>query len=418
MTIKTDQIKRLDRLRLRLCWESPVLAPGLAALQVRPSRLVPTAAVSGRGVVYANEEFFSKKSDSECTFVVLHELMHVLLRHHERCAGRIPFIWNIAGDLVINEAIPALGLNGTTRSEFVTVPADALWRERDTPWVPAGLTTEAVYDHLMKKAEDELEKLRKDGVVGAGCGVSDDEPQGQGDGGNIDVSSAVAEGLSPSEWRAIANTIEASARSSAGCEADAIKALLHRPPARVPWASLLRQLAAQASSRLGRDFSTWSRRSRRSPRNVVLPGYRALETALAVVIDASGSVSDEDLSHMVAETQAAVDATGVPAFLVVHDAAVFSAGWIRPAAPFEEVAKHIGGRGGTLFDPAYRRVAEEKRAFAAVVHFTDGMPYGAWPAKPDNCKIAIAAITPHGTEELVPDHWRVVPIEGPRKAAA
>ena len=413
--VAVDQIKRLDRLRLRLCWESPVLAPGLAALQIRPSKLLPTAAVSGRGVVYANEAFFAKKPDSECTFIVLHELMHVLLRHHERCAGRIPFIWNIAGDLVINEAIPALGLNETTRSEFVTVPADCLWRERDTPWVPAGLTSEATYDHLMKKAEEELEKLRKDGVVGAGCGVSDDEPQERDGGGN--APGAAGEGLSPSEWRAIANTIEASAKSSAGREAAALKALLHRPPARVPWASLLRQLAAQASSRIGRDFTTWNRRSRRSPRNIVLPGSRALETALAVVIDASGSVSDEDLSHMVSETRAAVDATGVPAFLVVHDAAVFSAGWIRPAAPFEEVAKHIGGRGGTLFDPAYDRIEEEKRSFAACVHFTDGAPCAEWPAKPDNCKIAVAAITPQGTDELVPNGWRVVPIEGPRKAA-
>lgn len=408
-----DQIKRLDRLRLRLCWESPTLAPGLAALQIRPSKLLPTAGVSGRGVVYANEAFFAKKPDSECTFIILHELMHVLLRHHERTSGRIPFVWNIAGDLVINEAIPALGLNETTRSEFVTVPADCLWRERDTPWVPAGLTTEATYDHLMKKAEEELAKLRKEGVVGAGCGVSDDEPEARPEGGG---AADAAEGLSPSEWRAIANTIEASANAGAGREAAALKTLLHRPPARVPWASLLRQLASQASSRLGRDFTTWSRRSRRSPRNIVLPGSRALETALAVVIDASGSVSDEDLSHMVSETRAAVDATGVPAFLVVHDAAVFSAGWIRPAAPFEEVAKHIGGRGGTLFDPAYDRIAEEKRSFAACVHFTDGMPCDEWPTKPDNCKIAVAAITPQGTDELVPAGWRVVPIEGPRKA--
>lgn len=415
-----DQIRRLDRLRLRLCWESPVLAPGLAALQIRPSKLLPTAAVSGRGVVYANEAFFAKKPDSECTFIILHELMHVLLRHHERVSGRIPFVWNIAGDLVINEAIPALGLNETTRSEFVTVPADCLWRERDTPWVPEGLTSEATYDHLMQKAEEELEKLRKEGTVGAGCGVSDDEPQEREDGaggGAGSGASAPAEGLSPSEWRAIANTIEASAASGAGREAAALKSLLHRPPARVPWASLLRQLASQASSRLGRDYTTWSRRSRRSPRNIVLPGSRSLETALAIVIDASGSVSDEDLSHMVAETRAAVDATGVPAFLVVHDAKVFSAGWIRPAAPFEEVAKHVGGRGGTVFDPAYAKVAEEKRTFAACVHFTDGVPCGEWPGKPDNCKLAVAAITPQGTDELVPAGWRVVPIEGPRKAA-
>lgn len=410
-----DQIKRLNQLRRRLCWESPTLAPGLAALQIRPSKLLSTAGVSGRGVVYANEAFFATKPDSECVFITLHELMHVLLRHHERCAGRIPFIWNIAGDLVINEAIPALGLNETTRSEFVTVPADALCRERDAPWIPAGLTTEATYDHLMKKTEEELEKLRKEGIVGAGCGVVEDEgdpSEGGGDGVPGD-----ADGLSPSEWRAIANTIEASAKAGAGREAAALKALLHRPPARVPWASLLRQLAAQASSRLGRDFTTWTRRSRRSPRNIVLPGARALETALAVVIDASGSVSDDDLSHMVSETRAAVDATGVPAFLVVHDAAVFSAGWIRPASPFEEVAKHIGGRGGTRFEPAYARILEEKRNFAACVHFTDGLPCEAWPAKPANCKIAVAAITPHGTDELVPDHWRVVPIEGPRKAA-
>lgn len=420
MITTPDQIARLNRLRRRLCWESPVLAPGLAALQIRPSKLLPTAAVSGRGVVYANEGFFAAKRDSHCTFVILHELMHVMLRHHERIAGRIPLIWNIAGDLVINEAIPALGLNENTRSEFVTVPDDCLWRERDAPWIPAGLTTEATYDHLMKRAEEEIEKLAAAGQVGVGCGViSDDEAERneRENGDNTGGVPAGAEGLSPAEWRAITHTIEASARGSAGREAAALKSLLHRPPARVPWGSLIRQLAAQASSRLGRDFTTWSRRSRRSPRGIVLPGARALETALAIVIDASGSVSDDDLSHMVAETRAAVDATGVPAFLVVHDAAVFSAGWIHPAAPFEEVAKHIGGRGGTRFEPAYERISDEKRAFAACVHFTDGVPCEPWPSKPDNCKVAVAAITPQGTDELVPVGWRKVPIEGPRKAA-
>lgn len=416
------QITRLNKLRRQLCWKSPVMAPAFAALQIRQTKIRSTAAVSDRGVMYANVEFFAAKSNPEASFVIIHEAMHLLLRHHERCAGRIPRIWNIAGDLVINEAIPSLFQNpitGLFDTELVRTPSDALWRERDAKWIPPGLTTEATYDHLMKKALEELEKMGNEGASpGAGCGVESDAKLGgeAGDDASGDAGeNAEAAGLSPDEWRAIVNLVASNAQA-AGNEARALKPLLHRPPARVAWSALLRRMAAQAAAVVGRDFSTWNRRSQRSPARIMLPGTRANETALAVVIDASGSISDDDLSQMVSETQAAVDATSVPAFLVVHDAAVFSSGWIRPSGSHDAVAKHVGGRGGTLFVPAYTRVAAEKKRFSALIHFTDGMPCEPWPGKPVNCRHAVAAITPQGLEETVPDGWRTVPIEGPRKS--
>jgi predicted metal-dependent peptidase len=402
------QVKRINKLRQRLCWESPVLAPALAALQIRETKTLPTAAVSARGILYVNAAFFAKKDDPETSFIIIHEVMHVLLRHHERIAGRINQVWALAIDFVINEAIPHLGI----RNGFVSVPDDALWRERDAPWIPAGLTAEATYDHLMQKAEEELDKLGNE-MPGGGCGVLDDEPAEATPGG---LPPDGLEGLAPHEWRALANVVERGAAMAAGDVAGALKALLHQPPARVPWASLLRRLAATIASRAGRDYVTWNRRARRSPRRVMLPGTRAHETALAIVIDASGSVSDDDLSQMVVEAVAAVNATGVPAFLVCHDAAVFSAAWITPGMAHAEVAKHIGGRGGTVFHVAYDRVAAERRNFAAMVHFTDGMPCEEWPEKPVNCRMAIAAITPQGITEAVPENWRTVPVEGARRS--
>jgi predicted metal-dependent peptidase len=44
-----------------------------------------------------------KHSPEELRFIIAHELMHVALRHGERCRYRDPFLWNVACDFVINQ---------------------------------------------------------------------------------------------------------------------------------------------------------------------------------------------------------------------------------------------------------------------------------------------------------------------------
>jgi len=53
-----------------------------------------------------NNEFVSSLSDSGLEFVLMHEIMHIVNKHHERFDSSVPFMLNnIAGDLEINSFI-------------------------------------------------------------------------------------------------------------------------------------------------------------------------------------------------------------------------------------------------------------------------------------------------------------------------
>jgi predicted metal-dependent peptidase len=399
MTKKSQLLARWDQLRLSMCWGSSFLAPALAALTLVESDVVPTAGVDTRGRVYVNSAWASKLTEGQVRFVILHECLHLVLRHWERRGGRDPWLFNAAADLVINEAIPKI--NARFAAEM---PEKALDRHRDTPWIPKNLPAEEVYEYLLQK-RDELRAASGD--VGDGCGVTivNVNEMGRPTDGGVD-------GLSPGEWKSIAQTVATLARQAGTSGGAALAPLLTIPPSKVPWQALLRELAAQAISRAGRDVVSWSRRSRRSPRQVILPGPRTNDVRLAIVIDSSGSMSEPELSACVAETRAAVTAAGIAAFLVVHDHEVRSRVWIRPGVGAPDVAKHVVGRGGTIFADAYETVAAERTTFAAMVHFTDGAPCDEWPERPRNCGRAVCALT-SGYVSAVPDGWRIVPIEVP-----
>ncbi len=75
--------------------------------------------------------------DYECRFVVAHELLHVGLRHHARCQGRDPYLWNVACDYIINSWLVEIGLG--------ELPKVGALYDPDLK----GLSAEAIYDRIV-----------------------------------------------------------------------------------------------------------------------------------------------------------------------------------------------------------------------------------------------------------------------------
>ena len=67
------------------------------------SRLnIPVAAVSPQlGEIYINPR--CRLNLEEWKFVLAHEFLHAALRHDLRCEDRIPELWNVACDYVVND---------------------------------------------------------------------------------------------------------------------------------------------------------------------------------------------------------------------------------------------------------------------------------------------------------------------------
>lgn len=351
--------EKLRELAIGVAWKRPFFLPALSQARFVECKDVRTLAVRQDGTVFFNPDCVNSLTDEQKAGVVFHEIMHPLSRHIARRGERDQILWNIAADMAINHFLAEIDVR---LPEWVVMPPKGM----------ESYNSETLYDLIKDdpKWQELAAQIRANQCrVGAGCGVE--------------------EGGTPIDWEGVA----AQARSLAPGDklGQALARVLLGRPAGIRWEALLRGVCSRALSEHGRDEQTWSRRSRRSPPGLVLPGWRSVRARVAIVVDTSGSVSDEMLTRAIDQIQAIAKAvSSVRIFLVTHDFDVQWSGWLQ-GSNREIVASRFRGRGGTSFADAYCRVTEEKLTFDALVHLTDG-EVGNWPRTPKNVRRLVAAM--------------------------
>ncbi len=394
---KKALVERLKKQAMNLGWKSPFFLPSIARIVFVPTLTMPTAAVDLRGNIYFNPNFAARKKDSELQFVIAHELMHLLMLHHDRRGLREPLRWNIANDMIINLTLKKV--SEAIGAGTFTVPSDAILAEDSQ----ADLTSEQLYHEINEPSDAMRQAFTNNTIsVGQGCGPmpGTDLPQDE-----VDALQR--------QWREVVAQSQMSGRSAGDTAGNLLADLLDVPPAKVRWSEVLRSALYRAVAEAGRDDVSWSRRSRRSGGGIILPGGVTYRCRAAVVIDTSGSMSDDNLQRAVAETAAIVDNCRVPVFLVVHDVEVQAAVWLRPGSKAivqARVKTQLKGRGGTCFEAAYDRVEAEPGRFNAMIHLTDA-GVGGWPARPASVRRLVVALI--GAEEApnAPADARIIAVE-------
>jgi predicted metal-dependent peptidase len=136
--------------------------------------IVRTLATNGVSC-WVNPEFWDQLNRDQRVTAVAHEIGHKMLLHSTRRGHRDRYVWNIAGDHVINLMLKDSQFrpleNMTIRGKPWEWWCDARFRN---------MTTEAVYDVLIKEYEDKEEEQRK----GGGQPGGDQPGTGEPDDGN------------------------------------------------------------------------------------------------------------------------------------------------------------------------------------------------------------------------------------------
>lgn len=99
---KCDDI--LTKARMQIIYESPFLGFMLQSIPMEENHHIHTAATNGLRIIY-NPVFIEDLSIEACSFILLHELMHIILSHPERGHQKDNYKFNVACDIVVNDIL-------------------------------------------------------------------------------------------------------------------------------------------------------------------------------------------------------------------------------------------------------------------------------------------------------------------------
>lgn len=392
-------LDRIHRGLRRLTVPFPQFAGLAAAVRVAIDESVPTMGVFASGRLVANSQFTAKLSDADLQFVLAHELLHLALRTHERAVGSKHLEFNYAHDYIINDmlrdalgmGIPAGGLDMPGARERTA--EDIVLEMRRNPnttqarsrvWDGETVTIEIALSGGAPDAGDVLDAALERKMFPGSAEEQDKRARAIRD---LAVKGlAMAAALGAMRGRGI---------GSGGGQQN-VRAL--RGIYRTPWQVAIQRWLEGVSP----GERTFTRASRRGAdrEDIVLPGRRRETMTLNVILDASGSMSD-DIPFAIGAIAEFCEATGIDDIRIVQcDTTVTSDERLSPA----ELAEYqVKGYGGSDLTAAFAALVEDPRVTAAIV-ITDGDI--TYPREP--MPYAVLWVVPGATTTFEPPYGRVV----------
>ena len=401
---------------INLMWDEPFYSKVLRGITKKRSTEIPTAGVmvrDGHVQMFWNPYFLvsmTKEGPNKVKGLLIHECLHLVFDH---CVGRKHdphIIWNYSTDCAINSLIPLEFLPecGIIPGEAFT-PLTAEQLETMKPEqvanyqkmsdfieaLPKGLSSEEYFARFMQDKEIK-EMLEQQGQPGQGG-----EP-GDGDGNGLpgpmddhdgwgEMSDEDKELVKGKIKQAIADAAkECDSKGSWGSVgAEAREMIREMISNEVPWDQLLRKFCGMTRRA--------DRRSSRKRLNKKYPGIhsgfkRSYTASIAVYIDQSGSVGEDELALLFGELAGLAKKIEFTTFhfdtSVDEDSETQWRGGRTPAP-------HRTRCGGTCFKAPSKHAEQNRHRFDGYIILTDGYAPDPGPSRMRRAWV----ITPHGTTE-------------------
>lgn len=333
--------------------------------------------VTARGVAYYEAACVERWTVPEIGSVLVHELLHYLRKHSQRCARNAykPALFNLAGDLEINDDL-----------DFLDLPDGG------------GMTPKYFQYEDGLLAEEYYEKLRKDPRVkkitiyccGSVAGNSmDGEPVGLGDLGHSPADTELT-------IKQVAQDIRECASRSPGSVPVGLQrwAELELKPPKILWSQKLKTLVRNSVTTIaGANDYTYSRINRRQGGLGFGIGKPILRCPIAHVprvdigLDTSGSMGKEETVRAISEANAVLKTTQARARFVACDAAVHAVAEVKN---IKELIALIKGGGGTSFIPVFEEWEKMRPKPDLAIFYTDGC--GDAPSKPPPFRVIFVLV--------------------------
>jgi predicted metal-dependent peptidase len=327
-------------------------------------------------VIGYNENFIESLDIPTAKFVIIHELLHILLKHGLRRGGRDPEEWNKCCDYAINIMLKKLGFS--------------IWAYALIEPKYDGMSAEQIY--ALREQERGKSKEGKQGQSQPGQGQGQGQPQPGNQGGlsgdlrpvpaaTSEQAAAIDHEISKVVARA---TAIAKQHGVMPGKLEAIVSAGYEDP--VPWEQVLIDYMTACVN----QDENWNRRNRRYS-NVILPSHRSNGMdELTIVADSSGSMFSTSIFERIAVAVNHIVTVIKPMTVRVIWADDKDCQNIDVFENGAEVVLHPRGGGGTDMRKPLAYVAEQYQP-EVVLLLTDG--YTPWPDLPTAYPLIIGCTT-------------------------
>jgi predicted metal-dependent peptidase len=386
VNLTADQLIGAARLKVRA--QAPYFASLLLALVPTSVPGLGTIGVSKDGLLLIDEEWIVQFDPKQVAGLLVHELMHLMHKCHERCGQRDPKLWNMADDLAINPSIIEMGFELPQGENAGLFPKNFGFAEN--------LMSDEYYELLLKEQKKNPKgKTGEEGHVGAGGCSScsgNPHPKEPKDGSPMKAD-ARSEADLKRAMRATAESIRDHASKGRGTVPGSLQrwADLEMKPPKIPWRQKLQVIVRHAVAyRAGAVVTRYDAPSRRQAAlgfgngAPILPRPRMPTPNIACGIDTSGSMGPQEIAEAVFEVAGILKAVGAEVDFVACDSEVSGLGKLTK---IDQVKKLIVGGGGTNFVPVFEAFEKMKNRPEVAIFCTDG----GGPA-PDKAPIGMKVI--------------------------
>ncbi len=330
----------------------------------------PTAATNGRDFYY-NTKFVEKLSIKQLEFLFGHEICHCVFDHFGRVGSRDRQLSNIAQDYAVNQILVDERIGDKITQ--VKICYDPKYR---------GMAWEEIYDDLYDKAEkismpellkqlgDLLDEHIKEGDGENGEGDGDGDKDGKG---RPKISKEDAQRIKDEIKEAM---IQSAAAAGAGkTPAGIMRMIKSMTEPKISWRELVRQ-EIQSIVRNDFSFQRFNRKSAHS--GAILPGMKEATTIdVAIGIDMSGSIGEEDASVFLSEVKGIMDQfEDFKVNIWCFDTEIYNHQTVTHDNSEDLVNYEPQGGGGTSFEVNWEFMRDNDIQPKKFIMFSDGYPCG------------------------------------------
>lgn len=345
----------------------------------------PTTACDQWWRIYIHPQIVETEPVTVITHMLLHEVSHLVRRHHKRMQGRPQVKANVAGDCEIESH----SWPGLTRPKFGVTPAKYK--------LDSGLTAEAYFEKLPDFDDEDFDGSDMPG----GSRPRDCGSGASGGARPWDLPKAAAPAVNATKAEAIAQqTAEAIQQNGRGAGHAWMQWSAEQLKPTITWKQFVRQWIN--SSRVKQGSSRLSSRNPRIKHDVVRRGWVANKVRINIVCDTSASMGGKPIALALAEVIGICNAAKVSVFWQDDGGEPVVQHGIRR---WEDL-KPIGG-GGTDLRPAIALAAFDEPDGIIVITDCDT----PWEPMPPSVPTLVVRVVSQWSQSAPPPGWETLTVK-------